>query len=174
MAKILMIIPPERFRDEELFQTRDELETAGYKIIVASTHRGTCPGSRGGQAVAELTLDEVKIEEYEAVVFVGGGGSKLLFDNPMAQTIARKICEKGKVVAAICLAPVILAKAGLLENKKATVAGTEAKILESHGATYTGPGVTVDGNIVTANAPKSSRLFGKKIVEALAVHVSTI
>jgi protease I len=77
--------------------------------------------------------------------------------------------QKGKVVAAICLAPVILANAGLLNNKKATVAGTEAKTIENNGAIYMGPGVTVDGNIVTANAPKASRLFGKTIIETLGI-----
>jgi protease I len=112
--------------------------------------------------------------EYEAVVYVGGGGSKLLFNNPLAQTIARVMYQQGKVVAAICLAPVILANAGLLRNKKATAAGTEAKTLENHGATYTGPGVTVDGNIVTANAPKASRLFGEKINEMLGSHLSSV
>lgn len=173
MAKVLMIIPPERFRDEELFHTREELEKAGYTIVIASTQKGTCPGSRGGQAEAEITLDEVLIGEYEAVVFVGGGGSKLLFNNPLAQMIARDMYQKGKVVAAICLAPVILANAGLLNNKKATVAGTEAKTIENNGAIYTGPGVTVDGNIVTANAPKASRLFGKTIIEILGIQSSS-
>jgi protease I len=173
LAKVLMIIPPERFRDEELFQTREELEKAGYTIVIASTQKGTCPGSRGGQAEAEITLDEVLIGEYEAVVFVGGGGSKLLFNNPLAQMIARDMYQKGKVVAAICLAPVILANAGLLNNKKATVAGTEAKTIENNGAIYMGPGVTVDGNIVTANAPKASRLFGKTIIETLGIQLSS-
>jgi protease I len=172
MAKILMIIPPERFRDEELFLTREELEKAGNPIVIASTHKGICPGSRGGQAEAEITLDEVRIGDYEAVVFVGGGGSKLLFNNTLAQTIAREVCNQGKVVAAICLAPVILANAGLLKNKRATVAGTEARTIENHGAIYTGPGVTVDGNIVTANAPKASRGFGKKIIEIMENRIS--
>jgi protease I len=167
MAKVLMIIPPERFRDEELFQTREEIESAGHTIVIASTHTGTCPGSRGGQAEAEMTLGEVSIGDYEAVVYVGGGGSKLLFNNLLAQKIARDMCQQGKVVAAICLAPVILANAGLLNNKKATVAGTEAKTLEDQGAIYMGPGVTVDGNIVTANAPKASRLFGMRINETI-------
>ena len=167
MAKILMIIPPKRFRDEELFQTKEELESGGYKIVIASTQRGNCPGSRGGQAEAEITLAEVRLEEYAAVVYVGGGGAKLLFHNPLAQKIAREFYQHEKLVAAICLAPVILAKAGLLHGKKATVAGTEAKTIEEHGAVYMGPGVTVDGNLITANAPKASRLFGKSIVQAL-------
>ena len=167
MAKILMIIPLERFRDEELFQTREELEKAGYTIVTASTQRGVCPGSRGGQAEAEMALDDVIIGDYEAVVYVGGGGSKLLFNNLLAQKIAREMYQGGKVVAAICLAPVILANAGLLKNKKGTVAGTEAKTIENKGAIYKGPGVTVDGKIITANAPKASRLFGQMIVETL-------
>ena len=71
--------------------------------------------------------------------------------------------EKGKVVSAICLAPVILANAGVLKGRKATVSGQEAKAIEAKGAVYTQPGVTVDGNIVTGNAPKSSKLFGETI-----------
>jgi len=162
-----MIIAPERFRDEELFVTKDELEKAGHKTIIASNTKGVCPGSRGGFATATLTLAEVKTENYDAVVFVGGGGSKLYFSNEEALRIAKEMSHKRKVVAAICLAPVILANAGVLKGKNATVAGTEAKTIESNGAKYMGPGVTVDGNIVTGNAPKSSRLFGQKINEAL-------
>jgi protease I len=167
MAKVLMIIAPERFRDEELFVTKEELEKAGHETVIASLQRGLCPGSRGGFASAALALDEVKIENYDAVVFVGGGGSRLYFANEQAIHIARETNKMGKVIAAICLAPVILANAGVLAGKKATVAGTEARTIESKGATYTGPGVTVDGLVVTGNAPKSSKLFGEKINELL-------
>ncbi|MGZ8718087.1 MAG: DJ-1/PfpI family protein [Aeromicrobium sp.] len=61
---------------------------------------------------------------------------------------------------AICLAPVILSNAGVLRNRRATVAGTEAHTIEVAGATYTGPGVMVDENIVTANLPGSSPTMG--------------
>ena len=167
MAKILMIIAPERFRDEELFVTKDELEKAGHKTVIASISKGICPGSRGGFATATLTLGEVLLENYDVVVFVGGGGSKIYYANNEALHIAQEMYAKGKIVAAICLAPVILANAGVLIGNNATVAGTEAKTIESKGAKYTGPGVTVDGNIVTGNAPKSSKLFGQKINELL-------
>lgn len=76
--------------------------------------------------------------------------------------------QQDKLVAAICLAPVILANAGVLAGERATVAGTQAMAIEAGGATYTGPGVTTDGNVVTANGPKSARLFGQKINEVLA------
>lgn len=167
MAAVLMIIAPERFRDEELFVTQEELEKDGHAIFIASSARGRCPGSRGGFAKATLTLAEVDTGDYDAVVFVGGGGSKLYYANEDALRIAKEMSKKRKVIAAICLAPVILANAGVLKGKDATVAGTEARTIESKGAKYTGPGVTVDGNIVTGNAPKSSRLFGQKINELL-------
>jgi protease I len=167
MATVIMIIAPERFRDEELFVTQAELEKAGHEIDIASSAKGVCPGSRGGSAIATLTLDEVETENYDAVVFVGGGGSKLYFSNEEALRIAAEMFHKEKVVAAICLAPVILANAGVLKGRNATVAGTEARTIEGKGAKYTGPGVTVDGNIITGNAPKSSLLFGQRINELL-------
>ena len=167
MAKVVMIIAPERFRDEELFITREELESAGHETVIASARKGKCPGSRGGYATAILSLDEVRSADFDAAVFVGGGGSKLYFGNHEALRIAKEVNDQGKVLAAICLAPVILANAGVLKGTKATVAGTEAKTIESRGAKYSGPGVTVDGNLVTGNAPKSSRLFGQKINELL-------
>lgn len=171
MALILMIVAPERFRDEELFDTQAELMQAGHRTIVASTCTGLCLGSRGGQVMAELTLDEVDCGDYAAVVFVGGGGSKLLFHNAGAQRIAQEMAQNHKIVAAICLAPVILANAGVLAGRQATVAGTEATTIAAHGAHYSGPGVTVDENIVTANGPKSSRQFGRSIAQMLAAHV---
>lgn len=167
MAKVLMIIAPERFRDEELFVTKEELEKDGHEIVIASTVKGICPGSRGGFATATLTMNEVQTGDFDAVIFVGGGGSKVYFANDEVLRIAKEMYKKKTVVAAICLAPVILANAGILIGKKATVAGTEAKTIENKGAKYMGPGVTVDGNIVTGNAPKSSKLFGQKINELL-------
>jgi protease I len=167
MNPILLIIPPERFRDEELFITKEVLEKGGYKTVIASTKPGKCPGSRGGYAVSEFEIDNINSNDYESVIFIGGGGSKVLFRNETAIKIAREVNSLGKIVGAICLAPVILANAGILKNKHATVAGTESKTIEENGAVYSGPGVTVDGNIVTANAPKNSRLFGQTICNLL-------
>jgi len=167
MANVLMIIPPERFRDEELFITKEELENAGNRVSIASTKKGVILGSRGGKIKVELLLADTNTKEFEAVVFVGGGGSKLLFDNIDALKIAKGMYQDKKIVSAICLAPVILANAGILKGKKATVSGTESKTIEVKGAKYTEPGVTIDGLIVTANAPRASRRFGQAIVELL-------
>ena len=61
----------------------------------------------------------------------------MLFHNIDAWRIAQTMAQQGKVVAAICLAPVILAFAGVLRGRQATVAGTEATTIATHGAHYT-------------------------------------
>lgn len=170
MATVLMTIAPEGFRDEELFLTQAELEKAGHKIVIASLVKGVCRGSHGGSATATLILAEIEVENYEAVVFVGGSGSKVYFTNRDALRIAQEMAGQGKVVAAICVAPLILANAGLLQGKNATVFGSEIKAIEGKGAKHTGAGVTVDTNIVTGDGPKSARLFGRKINECLQRH----
>lgn len=167
MAKVLLVIAPERFRDEELFETRAVLVRAGHTAVVASTRSGRCLGSRGGHVEAETTIDLERAGGYDAVVFVGGGGSKALWEHPDTLRLAREAAAEGKVLGAICLAPVILGNAGVLTGRRATVAGTEAATIEGKGAIYTGPGVTVDGKIVTANGPKSSASFGERLAELL-------
>jgi len=77
------------------------------------------------------------------------------------------MAQAGKVVAAICLAPVILAYAGVLNRRQATVAGTEATTIEAQGAHYTGPGVTVDASIVTNHQLASLRIRIEHVISSI-------
>jgi protease I len=164
-----MIIAPQNFRDEELLYTRDELETAGAQVTVASTTTGTVTGMFGATATPDITIDQVKVDDYDAVVFVGGSGSEVYFDNPTALNIAKETHSKNKLLTAICIAPSILANANLLQGKRATVwAGDKyINILRSKGANYTGESVTQDGRIITANGPEAARQFGRTIIQNL-------
>ena len=63
----------------------------------------------------------------------------------------------------------ILTNAGVLKGKHATIYKDLAKMLEEHGAIYTGKQVEIVGNIITANGPDAARLFGKTIVKELKV-----
>ncbi|MCD6547055.1 MAG: DJ-1/PfpI family protein [Nanoarchaeota archaeon] len=167
MAKVLMIIAPKNFRDEELFHTKEELEKEGNEVTIASTTTEEATGMLGGKAKPEITIDEVNVDDYDAIVFVGGTGASIYFENQRAHEIAKQAYEKGKVVAAICIAPSTLANAGILKGKMATSWPSEETNLLAKGASYTGDPVTVDGKIVTANGPTAARNFGRKIAELL-------
>ncbi len=166
--RVVMIIAHRNFRDEELLETKKVLEDAECSVKIASTDTIPARGMFGAFVKPDFTLDRVVVDNYEAVIFVGGSGSEVYFNNPTAHLVARETYEKKKVLGAICIAPCILANAGVLKGKNATVwDGKYILLLEKKGAKYTGKNVEVDGKIVTANGPESAEEFGKAILKLL-------
>ena len=167
--KILMIIAPENFRDEEYFQPKEIFLKSGAEVTTASLKTGKIKGMLGGIAEAEITLDDVNVAYYDAIIFSGGSGATVYFDNEKALRIAKEAFEKGKVVGAICIAPAILANAGILKGKNATVWKSDEtlKIFEEQGVNYTGKDVEVAGNIITANGPHAAKEFAYEIARHL-------
>lgn len=166
--KILMVVALKDFRDEEYFIPKEILEKAGFSIDTTSTEKGIAIGSQGGEAVIHIGMDEINLENYKAVVFCGGSGMANELDNQNFHKLARDFYDKNKTVAAICVAPVILAKAGILEDKKATVWSSALdksfiKVLEENGAIYQDSPVVIDNKIITANGPDASEKFGNAI-----------
>ena len=170
--KVLMIIAPKNFRDEELLHPKQELEKAGIEVIIASKTLGLAKGMFGATVRPDLTLGEVRVRDYDAVVFVGGIGSSVYFDIKEAHSIANEAYGLGKKVCAICIAPVTLANAGLLKGKRATVWSSPTddsyvRMIEAKGAKFTDKPVEVDGDIITARGPEAAREFGRILVREL-------
>ena len=169
--KALFVLMPEGFRDEEFAVPKEKLESAGVEVTVAGLREGKCSGMLGMTYTPETTVDEVSVDDFDAIVIPGGSGSPAhLWDNPRVHQLAKDAYDKGKVVAIICLAPVALAKAGLLEGKNATVSSSSnaPDILKEKGANYLDEDVVVDGNIITARGPATAGEFAEKIIEKLS------
>lgn len=167
MAKIAMIIARENFRDEEYLYPKEEFEKNGHEVLTASSTTKECKGRFGAVVTPDIHYAELTADDFDALVFVGGGGASEYFDTPVAHGLARQTYREGKVVAAICIAPVILSRAGLLSGKKATVFSDGESDLVKGGAFYTGEAVETDGLIVTANGPDASRDFAQAIMKKL-------
>lgn len=167
--KVLMVIAPDKFRDEEYREPRRILEEKGCAVTVASSHRRPVRGMLGMTVTPDATLAEVAPDDYDLVVFVGGSGAEAYFDDARAQAIASETVKAGKPLGAICVAPTILANAGLLKGKKATVWESQAPALRAGGAQYTGRPVERDGTIVTADGPGSAARFAEELARALGV-----
>jgi len=169
---IAMIIAFREFRDEEYFIPKQNLEIAGAKITTVSSSLGTAIGKMGGDARVDLTLDNLEVNNYDAVLFIGGPGAVKYMDDSKAHQIAQGTLSNGKILGAICIAPTILAKAGVLEGKRATVwfsnmDKSAVKILKEEGAIYKEEPVVVDGKIITANGPQSAREFAQAVTGGL-------
>lgn len=173
MQGALFIISPESFRDEELFVPKEELEGAGWRCVVASRHVGSCSGMRGGHARATLALADVDVADYDVIVFVGGSGAHTYFDDSVALRVAREAEAAGKIVAAICIAPSILARAGVLTGKRATCFVSERSALTAAGAHVESASVVIDGRVVTADGPRAAHDFAAAILRIAAPHRSS-
>lgn len=168
--KVLFVIAPDRYREEEFEVTAKAISQAGIEYDVASTKTGTCTGMIGGEQEAGLKISDAAEKDYSALIIIGGLGARdfLWADDDLCR-LTKEFGKNEKVIAAICHAPVIIARAGLLKNRQATAFKSPAslKLFEEAGAHYADIPVVSDMNIITANHPVASEKFAEAILEKL-------
>jgi len=168
--KVLIVLAPEKFRDEEFTIPAAALQKAGIGYDIASKQRGVCIGMLGTKVNATLSFEEVEPKSYDGIFIVGGGGAQLhLWDDELLGEMVKYFHASAKVVAAICLAPVVLARAGILKGKKATYFNSQVSFREmkAGGAVLVDTAVVTDGRIVTANGPAAAAGFAEAFIRAL-------
>ena len=170
MAKILFLIAPKMFRDEEFFVPFESFKTAGHDVTVISTQKGTATGKLGGAFKVHKALADVAADFYEALVIAGGPGSKeFLWPNTQVHELIQEFAKVKKVIGAICSAAALPAIAGIANGKKMTCFPGEIEIaqLQSAHAHYTNENVTTDENLITANGPEAVHEFVQMILKKL-------
>lgn len=154
-----------RFQEDEYSIPRAILEQLSVSVTVTSSTLDVKTGTGGVKVQPDLLLGDVYGGDYDAIVFVGGMQYEI--DNLDAQRIAQEAVSEGKLVAAICIAPLTLARAGLVEGKRVTAATKWNELEEAGAIVLTGASVERDGLIITADGPARSRKFGETIATAL-------
>lgn len=165
MKKILFVIAYDNFKDEEYAIPRSILKDKGFSITTVSNKKGIALGVNGLDVEINYLINEIDINDFDVLVFVGGSGCLKALDNQDSYNLINQAKKDDKVITAICIASVILAKAGVLKGKKATVWSSPMdkspiKILTQNGAIFENLDVVVDGNIITANGPQAAEEFG--------------
>ncbi|MFH1012581.1 MAG: DJ-1/PfpI family protein [Candidatus Peregrinibacteria bacterium] len=166
MATVLSIIAPQDFQAIEYGNSKAALEAAGHTVVTGCSEPMAID-KQGNQQKVDVLLDEANTDDYDAILFVGGPGCAAYFEDSTAHRLARDFHGAGKLTAAICAAPSILANAGLLEGKTCTCFPSQADHLKSKGARVTGKNVEIDGIIVTGNGPPAAKAFGQAIAKLL-------
>lgn len=165
--KVVMVVAPQQFRDEELLMPKKILEENGAQVVVACKGVKEALGMMEAKVAVDLDIGEIKVEDFNGIVFIGGNGARIYFNDLLALNIAKKAANHGKIIGAICIAPSILANAGILTGVRCTTFPTEKNNLKKHGAAVLNNSVVKDGKIITANGPEAAMAFGQKLVEAL-------
>lgn len=163
---ILFVIAHQDFRDEEYQVPRDIFDRLGAEIVVASSDTTLAKGALELEVKPDALLGQVDAKDFDALIFVGGPGAVEYFEDKTAHALADTALKYEKVIGAICIAPIILAKAGILEGREATVWGSKdtKSIFKAEGAIYTALPVVTSDKIVTANGPAVAKEFAEEIV----------
>lgn len=159
-----MVPLAEGFEEIEAVTIIDVLRRAGIDVVTAGIPGSLVVGSRNIRITTDKKIDDIDPEDFDALVLAGGyPGYVNLGKTQKVLNMLVNFNSAKKLIGAICAAPTVLAKVGLLENKKAACyPGMEKELPYPRGSK-----VVVDENIVTSQGPGTSIEFSLKLVELL-------
>ena len=154
------------FEEIEALTPLDVLRRAGVTVETVGIGAKTIIGAHGIPVIADVTDSEACHEDYDGVIFPGGMPGAVNLDSAeFTDKIIDSVKTKGGILAAICAAPLVLGRRGLLDGKKVTCyPGFESEL---KGAHVLSDGVVTDGNIVTAKGMGVALAFAKELTALL-------
>lgn len=164
--KMVYVFLADGFEEIEALGTLDLIRRAGIEALSVSVDGGEfVRGSHGITVRADISIDACT-EGAEAVVLPGGmpGAENLSLSSKVRELVFKNFND-GRYIAAICAAPMVFGKMGLLKGKRATCYPGFEKYLD--GAEYTGKSVEVDGKVITGNGPGAFYGFAYEIIKAI-------
>jgi 4-methyl-5(b-hydroxyethyl)-thiazole monophosphate biosynthesis len=146
----------------------DLLRRAGVEVVVAGLKPGIIKASRGVLLVPDCPLDAALHDSYDMLVLPGGmPGMTHLREDARIRALLQKLASEGKYTCAICAAPVVLAEAGLLENKSATSYPGFLDDMKLGATQLSDAPVVVDGKVITSRGPGTAMDFALELILAL-------
>lgn len=168
MARVLVPLAP-GCEELEAVTIIDLLRRAGIDVVSAGLDAGPIKASRGVVLLADTALDEALGQDYDMVVLPGGGpGAERLDKDVRIEALLKKMTADGKYTAAICAAPKVLGRIGLLAGKRATSYPGFVDRMQLPGVTYLSDAVVQDGKVITSRGPGTAMDFALHLVEVLA------
>lgn len=165
---MVVVFLAEGFEEVEALAPVDVMRRAGLAVKLAGVTGREVTGSHGICVQTDMAAQEVDASLLEAMVLPGGlPGTHNLEASPAVQRCIDSCVAQGKLVAAICAAPSILAHKGLLVGKNATAFPSFQKDLQEGGALLSESYVVRDGQFLTARGMGVATQFGLALVEAL-------
>jgi protease I len=170
-AKVL-IIATDGFEQSELLDPRDELRDSGAQVVLAAPGKDPIQGmihdQKGATITPDLTLAEVRPDDYDALLIPGGvANPDKLRQQDKAIEIVRSFCGAGKPVAAICHGPWLLVEADVVRDRTVTGWPSVRTDLRNAGARVEDREVVIDGNLITSRKPDDIPAFTEALIEVI-------
>ncbi len=147
----------------------DLLRRAGIEVITAGLDAENITASRGVKLIPDTDLETAMKDDYDMIVLPGGlPGADHLGSDERLKAALKTMANNDKYIAAICAAPKVLAKAGLLKGKTATSYPGFLDDPELSGITLSDAAVVRDGKIITSRGPGTAMDFVLELIEVLS------
>ena len=168
MARVLVPLA-QGCEELEAVTVIDLLRRAGINVVTAGLDHRPVSASRGTVLVPDTTLDEALKQDYDMVVLPGGQpGTDHLDNDERIHTLLKKMARNKKFTAAICAAPKVLARAGILAGKRATGFPGVLEGMALSNVTLLQDAVVQDGTVITSRGPGTAMDFALTLIENLA------
>ena len=165
---IALVIANTGFQHVEYGVTKKILLSEGYTVLTVSNKPGNATaGLPAITAKVDLPLNKLKLDTTDGLFIIGGPGCLENLDTPETYEILRRFHEMDKPMGAICVAPRILANAGILTGLRATGWDEDhqlAAIFKEHGVNYVRETCVVDKQVITATDPQAAQEFAENII----------
>ncbi len=168
--QIAIIVGQKNYNAEEYDYLIETFENEGAVVCTASNSLQKALARLEGYTTPDCKISDINVDEFDAIVIIGGYGSRVyLWDDKTTHEIIRQFARHGKLIAAISTAPIALANAGILDNKKVTIYPDydSTVILEDLGVKYVHDNLVVDDNIITASHSKYVSKFAEALMDKL-------
>jgi protease I len=169
-GKKVAILAADGFEEVELTKPKKALDDAGAKTSVVSIKSGQIQGmnhaDKGEKVAVDLTLDDAKPEQFDALMIPGGlMNPDTLRSTEAALNFVRHFFEEGKPVAAICHGPWVLIDAGVVRGRTLTSWPAIKTDVRNAGGNWVDEEVVVDNGLVTSRKPDDIPAFNEKMIE---------
>ena len=163
---MIAVLLADGFEEIEALTPLDMLRRAGLEVLTVGITSKIVVGSHGISVICDKLPEEVDLDMISTVILPGGMPGSLNLDaSPFTDAILESVNARGGRIAAICAAPLLLGRRGLLEGRRATCyPGFEGELA---GATVTDESVVTDGNITTARGMGVALEFSKELISLL-------
>jgi len=166
-VRLLVVLPLSDFDEEEYREILRACKEVKIGVEIAASQGQTCVGSGGTRVKPHTSLDRVDMTRYGGLAFVGGLGVRDYFNNLLCHQLVRQALQMKMVVGAIDYGPMILARAEVLRNRRATVHPTEETHFVATGSIYENSPTVIDGQLITAQDHHASREFADVMAGAV-------
>ncbi|OHB57406.1 MAG: hypothetical protein A2Y07_04255 [Planctomycetes bacterium GWF2_50_10] len=164
---VALILPEKNYSDEELSDILDAFDIANIRAEIASTTLGPREGINLGQATATVTIADLDLQQYDALIFIGGNGMMDYYRNDAVLDLIATASNQGKIIGGIGEGAALLAKAGILPADRARSYQRQSQYRLGNNQSYAESGVQTQAGIITAAGPASSTLFARAIIQAI-------